>query len=134
MRCASGPTGGACRRTDVGMKTDPGAGPGLFWVFDGWGNPFDDLRFPTRACFQHAPPPSTRKNDSISASVPMSPSALKSAELVQGAPGHEPERQAKKASMSESVPMSPSQLKSALPQEGWSGGQGPPPTPVRVMM
>src|SRR5437868_3000537 len=52
----------------------------------------------------------------MSASVPRSPSALKSAVLVQGGGGHWPERQAKKASMSASVPMSPSQLKSAVPQ------------------
>ncbi len=54
----------------------------------------------------------------MSASVPMSPSPLKSAEFVQGAAGQDPARQAKKAEMSESVPMSPSQLKSAVPQVG----------------
>src|SRR4051812_5689797 len=54
----------------------------------------------------------------MSASVPISPSELKSALLVQGAAGQLPARQRKKASMSASVPMSPSQLKSALPQGG----------------
>ena len=54
----------------------------------------------------------------MSASVPVSPSWLKSALLVQGGGGQAPERQAKKAEMSESVPMSPSQLKSAEPQQG----------------
>src|SRR4051812_41219679 len=59
---------------------------------------------------QQAPPPSTLKNASISASVPTSPSRLKSAlaHVVQQLPA----RQAKKASMSASVPTSPSPLKS----------------------
>src|SRR5262245_13213006 len=64
---------------------------------------------------QQAPPARTRKKASMSASVPVSPSELKSALLVQGAAGQVPARHAKKASMSESVPVSPSQLKSALP-------------------
>src|SRR5262245_30866667 len=58
----------------------------------------------------------------MSASVPMSPSLLKSAVLVHGGLGQVPPRQAKKASMSGSLPMSPSQSKSALPQGG-RGGQ-----------
>jgi hypothetical protein len=66
----------------------------------------------------------------MSASVPMSPSPLKSAELVHGGGGQMPERQEKKALMSESVPMSPSQLKSAVPQ---AGGGLPRQTPVSVM-
>ena len=66
-----------------------------------------------------APPASTRKNASMSASVAVSPSPLKSAELVQGAGGKLPARQEKKnASMSASVPVSPSQLKSALRRSG----------------
>ena len=52
----------------------------------------------------------------MSASVPTSPSPLKSAPLVHGALGQVPARQAKNDSMSASVPTSPSQLKSALPQ------------------
>src|SRR6185369_8597474 len=58
----------------------------------------------------------TRKKASMSASVPESPSALKSAVEVQGAAGQFPAMQAKNASMSASVPTSPSQLKSAEPQ------------------
>src|SRR5262245_52275675 len=54
----------------------------------------------------------------MSASVPTSPSALKSAVLWQGDAGQLPARHAKKASMSESVPTSPSQLKSAVPHDG----------------
>src|SRR5690349_24057883 len=65
---------------------------------------------------QHVPPARTLKKASMSASVPVSPSALKSAELVQGAAGQLPARHAKKDSMSASVPVSPSQLKSAEPQ------------------
>ena len=67
-----------------------------------------------RAAGEHA------ENASISASVPTSPSPLKSALLVQGGAGQVPAMQAKKASMSASVPTSPSQLKSALPQ--WERG------------
>src|SRR5262245_35576014 len=67
---------------------------------------------------QQLPPPSTRKNASMSASVPTSPSALKSALLRQGHAGQLPARHAKNASMSASVPTSPSQLKSASPQAG----------------
>src|SRR5262245_40905158 len=59
----------------------------------------------------------------MSASVPMSPSPLKSALLGQGGAGQLPPMQAKKASMSASVPTSPSQLKSALPQVGCGGSQ-----------
>ena len=65
---------------------------------------------------QQLPPASTLKNAAMSASVPTSPSPLKSAEFVQGAAGQVPDRHAKKALMSASVPMSPSQLKSAEPQ------------------
>src|SRR4051812_5328000 len=65
--------------------------------------------------YQQFPPPSTRKKASMSASVPTSPSALKSAEFAHGASGHVPDRHAKNASMSPSVPTSPSQLKSAVP-------------------
>src|SRR5262245_48494228 len=59
----------------------------------------------------------------MSASVPTSPSALKSAVLVHGSEGQLPLRHAKKDSMSASVPTSPSQLKSAVPQVGpvWQG-------------
>ncbi len=46
----------------------------------------------------------------MSASVPVSPSWLKSALLVQGAVGQSPDRQAKNDEMSWSVPVSPSQL------------------------
>src|SRR3954447_15039316 len=67
---------------------------------------------------QQFPPASTRKKLSMSASVPVSPSALKSAEPLHGAAGQVPARQRKNASMSASVPMSPSQLKSALPHVG----------------
>src|SRR5436309_1198437 len=52
----------------------------------------------------------------MSASVPTSPSWLKSAELVQGAAGQWPAMHAKKDSISRSVPVSPSQLKSAESQ------------------
>src|SRR5436190_3653367 len=62
---------------------------------------------------QHVPPASTRKNASMSASVPRSPSPLKSGLQVGQ---HVPDRQEKKSSMSASVPISPSPLKSALPQ------------------
>ena len=55
---------------------------------------------------QQDPPASTRKKDSMSASVPMSPSPLKSA--VPQVTQQLPPRQAKKASMSASVPRSPS--------------------------
>src|SRR6185436_19501417 len=65
---------------------------------------------------QQLPPARTLKNASMSASVPTSPSALKSALLVHGAEGQLPAMQAKKDSMSASVPVSPSQLKSAEPQ------------------
>src|SRR5215471_7498650 len=63
---------------------------------------------------QQGPPASTRKNASMSASVPVSPSPLKSAlpQVSQQLPA----RHAKKASISASVPVSPSPLKSALPQ------------------
>lgn len=60
---------------------------------------------------QQAPPPKTLKKLSMSESVPVSPSPLKSA-LPQVAQ-QLPERQAKKAPMSASVPRSPSSLKSA---------------------
>src|SRR3954465_4988063 len=70
----------------------------------------------------------------MSASVPTSPSLLKSAELGQGGAGQLPARHAKKASMSASVPVSPSQLKSAEPQAGpprettisWASSPEPP--------
>src|SRR5262245_33109406 len=75
-----------------------------------------------RSLLQQCPPASTRKKASMSASVPISPSLLKSASLSQGGLGQVPAMQAKKASISASVPMSPSQLKSALPQGG-RGGQ-----------
>src|SRR4051812_21176535 len=65
-------------------------------------------------CDQQAPPARTRKNDSMSASVAESPSALKSAESHAGQ--QLPAMQAKKASMSASVAESPSWLKSAEPQ------------------
>src|SRR5205807_7713206 len=65
---------------------------------------------------QQFPPASTRKNASMSASVPTSPSPLKSLLLGQGGGGQLPARQAKNASISASVPTSPSQLKSAVPQ------------------
>src|SRR4051812_7480731 len=61
-------------------------------------------------------PASTLNNDSRSASVPTSPSLLKSALFAHGGIGQLPARQAKKLSISASVPTSPSQLKSALPQ------------------
>src|SRR5262245_65261575 len=61
---------------------------------------------------QQAPPARTRKKDSMSASVPVSPSPLKSAEAQVGQ--QVPARQAKKVWMSRSVPVSPSLLKSAL--------------------
>src|SRR5438874_3089249 len=67
---------------------------------------------------QQLPPARTLKNASISASVPTSPSALKSAVELHGVAGQFPARHAKKASISASVPTSPSQLKSALPQPG----------------
>src|SRR5437016_2681953 len=66
---------------------------------------------------QQLPPASTRKNASMSASVAVSPSPLKSAEPQVGQ--QLPPMQAKKASMSASVPDSPSLLKSLLPQHGW---------------
>src|SRR5205814_8836819 len=77
-------------------------------------NPQSEIHNPQS---QHGPPPSTLKNDSMSASVPISPSALKSAEpqVLQQLPP----RQAKKASMSASVPMSPLPSKSAVLQLGW---------------
>src|SRR3954462_4255347 len=53
----------------------------------------------------------------MSAAVPISPSALKSAPCGSQVGQQVPERHAKNASMSASVPMSPSPLKSALPQE-----------------
>src|ERR1051325_6376652 len=99
----------------------------------GWRpGPSDPSGARTVESHQQAPPPSTRKKLSMSASVPMSPSALKSALAWQGAAGQAPARHEKKASMSASVPTSPSQLKSALPQEGGGGGggQGSPLTPV----
>src|SRR5262249_40882267 len=74
---------------------------------------------------QQGPPPRTRKKLSMSASVPMSPSWLKSAELVQGGWGQVPAMHRKKASMSASVPTSPSQLK--------SGESQPPPGGATVM-
>src|SRR5262245_36222590 len=67
---------------------------------------------------QHVPPARTLKKASMSASVAESPSALKSALLVQGGGGQVPARQRKKASMSASVATSPSQSKSAEPQGG----------------
>src|ERR1044071_278260 len=78
-----------------------------------------------RGAGQQGPPARTRKKASISASVPKSPSALKSALLVQGSGGHVPARQEKNASMSASVPRSPSQLKSALPQQENRSGSSP---------
>src|SRR3954466_13074882 len=60
----------------------------------------------------------------MSASVPVSPSLLKSALLVRGAAGQFPAKHAKNASISASVPTSPSQLKSALPQ--CATGSAPP--------
>jgi len=54
----------------------------------------------------------------MSASVPMSPSWLKSALLVHGAAGQFPPRHVKNDSMSASVPTSPSQLKSGLSHWG----------------
>src|SRR5262249_7443938 len=96
-------------------KNEKGAGPAARpWVF-------------TIASTQHVPPPRTRKNASISASVPMSPSRLKSAVLVQGAAGQLPAMQAKNDSMSASVPVSPSQLQSAEPHCGGTFGTGTPP-------
>src|SRR5262249_2292968 len=70
--------------------------------------------------FQQKPPARTLKNASMSASVPTSPSALKSA--VPQVSQQLPPRHAKNASMSASVPTSPSLLKSALPQGGGGGG------------
>src|SRR5262245_6172659 len=67
--------------------------------------------------YQHVPPASTRKKASMSASVPTSPSPLKSAVEAHGAEGHVPARQAKKLSISASVPTSPSQSKTAEPQQ-----------------
>src|SRR5436190_1999543 len=65
----------------------------------------------------------------MSESVPISPSPLKSALLMQGSDGHVPARQAKNASMSASVPTSPSQLKSMVPQK-WPLLHEPAPTHV----
>jgi hypothetical protein len=66
------------------------------------------LRCLTNAPRQQAPPASTRKNASISASVPTSPSPLKSAPPLKHVPQQLPARHAKNASMSWSVPESPS--------------------------
>ncbi len=86
----------------------------------------DRLAFPAeRICgrqrrLQHGPPAKTRKKASMSASVPRSPSLLKSA-LKQWAQQFPP-RQAKNASMSASVPTSPSPLKSAGSRRtSWAG-------------
>src|SRR3954463_10064445 len=67
---------------------------------------------------QHSPPASTRKKLSISASVPKSPSLLKSADPHEAQ--QFPAKHAKNASMSASVPISPSPLKSEL-QHGPAG-------------
>src|SRR4051812_13955636 len=64
-------------------------------------------------------PASTRKKDSMSASVPKSPSPLKSAESHAGQ--QKPAKQRKNASMSASVPTSPSWLKSEDPQTTVNG-------------
>src|SRR2546421_12125193 len=79
---------------------------------------------------QQVPPASTLKNASMSASVPTSPSPLKSAELVHGAAGQVPAKHEKNDSMSASVPTSPSQLKSAVPHVGAAGQKE---GPVSVM-
>src|SRR5262245_9785933 len=67
---------------------------------------------------QHGPPASTRKNDSLSASV------AEPRWLWKSGPGQRaqqlPARQAKKASMSASVEASPSPLKSAGHEELWN--------------
>src|SRR5437899_6024438 len=60
----------------------------------------------------------------MSASVPTSPSPLKSAVVLQGGGGQVPARHAKNASMSASVPTSPSQLKSAV--NVWMQDTSPP--------
>lgn len=63
---------------------------------------------------QHGPPPNTRKNASISASVPTSPSLLKSAPPGKHVGQQFPPTHAKNASISASVPASPSPLKSLV--------------------
>src|SRR5262245_26091607 len=71
-----------------------------------------EFRGAARGGSQQGLPARTRKKDSMSESVPLSPSPLKSGEPQAGQQA--PPRQAKKASMSASLPTSPSPLKSAV--------------------